>query len=82
MTSPTTYGQLRSVLTKLGFRETRRPNGVALEHQPTDTLFLFRRYEDHDAMQSAEVVLVAKQLDERGLLEPDRFKTLLVKAPA
>jgi hypothetical protein len=43
---------------------------------------LFRPYEAHDPLQPAEVFLVTKQLDERGLLEPDSFKSLLTRAPA
>jgi hypothetical protein len=77
-----TYGQLRHVLTELGFREKRRREGVALEHRASDTLFLFRPYEPEDPLQPAEVFYVTKQLDERGLLEPNSFKTLLTKAPA
>jgi hypothetical protein len=70
-----TYGQLRHVLTELGFHENRRQEGVALEHRRSDTLFLFRPYEDNDPLQPAELFFVTKQLDERGLLEADSFKT-------
>ena len=82
MAKRVTYGQLRRVLTELGFLETRRANGVALEHRPSDTLFLFRPYKEQDRMQPAEVFLVTKQLDERGLLEPDAFETMMMKTPA
>jgi hypothetical protein len=82
MAKRVTYGQLRHVLTELGFHEKRRREGVALEHRRSDTLFLFRPYEAEDAVQPAEVFFVTKQLDERGLLEPDSFQTLLTKAPA
>lgn len=82
MTERVTYGQLRHVLTKLGFKETRRPNGIGLEHRKSDTLFLFRPYKDSDKVQPAEVFLVAQQLDERGLLEPDSFEALLTRSPA
>jgi hypothetical protein len=82
MTRRITYGQLRHVLTELGFHEKRRRDGVALEHPRSDTLFLFRAYETEDTWQPAELFFVTKQLDERGLLEPDSFKTLLTRAPA
>ncbi len=77
-----TYGQLRYVMTALGFKETRRANGVGLEHRKSDTLFLFRPYEENDRLQPGEVLFVTQQLDERGLLEPVSFEDLLTKAPA
>ena len=77
-----TYGQLRHVLTALGFKEMRRANGVGLRHTNSDTLFLFRLYEENDRLQPAEVSHVQKMLDERGLLEPESFEALLTKAPA
>ena len=77
-----TYGHLRSVLQELGFEETRRSQGVALKHADTDTVFLFRPYADHDSLTSAEVFIVSKMLDEKGLLEPESFQALLAKAPA
>jgi hypothetical protein len=82
MPSPFTYGQLKMVLTELGFREKKQTNGVALEHKPSDTLFLFRPYDESDALQVAEVWFVSKQLEERGLLEPKAFEELLSKVPA
>lgn len=77
-----TYGQLLHVLTELGFKETRRMNGVGLEHQPTNTLFLFRLYDENDKMQAAEVWHVQQTLNDRRLLEPESFEALLTKAPA
>jgi len=69
-------------LSALGFREIRKPDGVALKHAKSDTLFLFRPYEDSDRMQFAEIWHVRFLLDQRGLLEPESFEALLTKAPA
>jgi hypothetical protein len=77
-----TYGQLRTVLTELGFKEIRRKNGVALERKKSDILFLLRPYEDDDRITPAELFLVTQMLDDRGLLEPESFETLLTRAPA
>jgi hypothetical protein len=55
----------------MGFREIRKPEGVALRHARSDTLFLFRPYKDSDRMQIAEIGHVAFMLDQRGLLEPE-----------
>jgi hypothetical protein len=82
MPSDITYGQLRRVLAGLGFKEKTQAEGVALEHPASDTLFLFRPYQENDRLQWAEVSFVRKQLDERGLLEPASFETLLTRAPA
>ena len=82
MPSQVTYGQLRTVLSAMGFREIRKPDGVALKHAQSDTLFLFRPYADGDRMQVAEIGHVRFMLDQRGLLEPESFEALLTKAPA
>lgn len=77
-----TYGQLRYVLKKLGFRETRQPEGIALKHAKSDTWFLFRPYEEHDRIRAGEVSHVTMMLDLKGLLEPESFQVLLTKAQA
>jgi hypothetical protein len=77
-----TYGQLRSVLTRLGFQEQRRARGIGLEHSESDTLFLFRPYQDTDRVKLPEVENVRAVLDARGLLAADAFDGLLTKAPA
>jgi len=82
MPSRVTYGQLRTVLSALGFREIRKPQGVALQHAKSDTFFLFRPYEDRECMQAGEIDHVQFILDQRGLLEAESFAALLTKAPA
>jgi hypothetical protein len=77
-----TYGQLRSLLTGLGFEEVRRPEGSALKHTESDTIFLFRPYRDTDLIKPAEVYHAREMLDVRGLLDADAFDGLLIKAPA
>jgi hypothetical protein len=66
----------------MGFREVRKPEGVALRHTKSGTLFVFRPYEEKERMQSAEIDHVRFMLDQRGLLEPESFTALLTKAPA
>jgi hypothetical protein len=70
------------VLSAVGFQEIRKPDGIALQHGKSDTLFLFRPYEDIERMQAAEIGHVRFLLDQRGLLEPESFEALLTKAPA
>ena len=71
-----TYGQLREVLIALGFKETRRAEGIGLAHPESDTLFLFRAYKDSDKVQPAELFQVRELLDARALLEADSFNRL------
>ena len=82
MPSRVTYGQLRTVLSAMGFREIRKPEGVALRHAKSGILFVFRPYEESERMQFAEIDHVRFLLEQRGLLEPESFATLLTKAPA
>jgi hypothetical protein len=82
MPSQVTYRQLRTVLSAMGFQESRKPQGVALKHSRSGTLFLFRPYQDNDHLQVAEVGHVRAMLEQRGLLEPESFEALLRKAPA
>jgi hypothetical protein len=77
-----TYGQLREVLLSLGFKESRRGEGIGFEHPESDTLFLFRSYKDADKVQPAEVFHVRELLDARALLGADSFDRLLTRAPA
>jgi hypothetical protein len=82
MSRRVTYRQLRGLLTGLGFDETRRDEGAAFKHKPSDTLFLFRPHSEADLVSSAEVFVVQHTLDEKGLLEPESFEVLLEKTPA
>lgn len=82
MNKRVTYGQLRDVLTGLGFHESRREEGAAFKHKPSDTLLLFRPHSDSDPLSSGEVFVVQHMLDEKGLLEPESFEVLLTKTPA
>lgn len=82
LTRRITYGQLRTVLLDLGFREIRRENGIALKNAKADSVFLFRPYETTDFVQPAEIFVVTQQLDARGLLEPESFEAILTRTPA
>jgi hypothetical protein len=82
MPSQVTYGQLRTVLSAMGFREIRKPEGIALTHPKSDTQFLFRPYKESDRLQFGEIWHVGFMLDQRGLLELESFEALLAKAPA
>lgn len=82
MASQVTYGQLRAALSAVGFREIRKPDGIALKHGKSDTLFLFRSYGDNDRLQIAEIGHVRFMLAQKGVLEPESFEALLSKTSA
>jgi hypothetical protein len=77
-----TYGQLRSLLTGLGFEEVRRPEGTALKHRESNTILLFRIYRDTDFVKPMEVYHVRQILDDRSLLDAEAFDGRLTKTPA
>ncbi len=77
-----TYGQIRNLLTGLGFQEVRGPKGLDLKHAESGTIFLFRAYRDTEPIKPAEVYHVRQMLDARNLLDADAFDGLLLKAPA
>ena len=76
------YGQLPEVLFSLGFKESRRAEGIGLEHPESGMLFPFRPYKDADKVQPAEVFQVRELLDTGALLAADSFDRLLSRAPA
>jgi hypothetical protein len=80
--SELTYRQIKHALTRLGFRQRTHANGVALEHETSNTVFLFRPHNDNDRLQVPEVSSIRWQLDERGLLSDEEFEEWLAKPPS
>jgi hypothetical protein len=72
------FPDLQRVLEGLGF--VRKKVGgpqVLFEHGPSDTWFLFRAYKPQDKVTDADLIVVRKILDEKGLLEPEALEELL-----
>jgi hypothetical protein len=82
-TSDLSFSRLRQFLLDLDFSErTGASAQIIFEHRPSDTLFIFRRYEANEQVYWPDVLSVRKQLDERGLVAADSFDQLLRKTSA
>jgi hypothetical protein len=76
------FTQLRHLLDDLGFSEVRQEAGWRFEHDPSETVFLFRPYRPGDPVYEHDLLLVRSQLDWRGLMPADQFDDSLKKTPA
>ena len=74
MLKSVTFTQLRKLLEGMGFQGSRQPTHLAFEHEPTNTVFLFRTYRANDPVTPANLAAVRRMLDERGLLPADQFE--------
>lgn len=81
MNSKVTFAQLQGLLEKLGFRGTTHPTHLTFQHTASDTVFLFRTYRATDAVTPANLAVVRRMLDERGLMPADRFEKTWSKSP-
>jgi hypothetical protein len=82
MNKKVTFAQLRKLLETMGFHGTTHPTHLAFEHSPSNTVFLFRTYRAADPVSPANLAAVRRMLDERGLMEADRFDKVWKKSPA
>jgi hypothetical protein len=76
------FAQLRRLLLELGFREHADAEQIVFRHAPSDTLFVFRRYQPQDPVASYNLMDVRNMLDARGLLSANAFESQFQKAPA
>jgi hypothetical protein len=76
------FSTLRQLLIDLGFREQTNSASCIFEHEPTDTVLIFRAYQPREHVNWPDLVSVRRQLDERGLLAAESFDHRLRKASA
>ena len=77
------FSRLRRMLLNLDFEEREgRTAHLVFEHEPSDTIFVFRRYKPTEKIHYADLFSVRKLLDERGLLPADSFDRMLKKNSA
>lgn len=83
-TDTMTYARLRQLLLDLGFAEKTVPGpNIAFYHAPSEeVVFVFRPYKRNERVTEYDLIDVRKQLDWRGLLDAEAFKSLLRKASA
>jgi hypothetical protein len=75
MTGTVTYRQLDQLLASLGFQPAApRGQGFKLyRHDHADTMIVLGKHSLSDAVRSADLVSVGRQLVERGLLDATTF---------
>ncbi|MBY0525506.1 MAG: hypothetical protein K2R98_19020 [Gemmataceae bacterium] len=82
MKNSVTFGELRHLLTRLGFCEFSNAEQTVFRHEPSDTLFVFRPYRLSDPVASYNLIEVKAMLDARGLMSGESFENQLKKTPA
>jgi hypothetical protein len=77
MRSPA-FHALRQVLLDLGFQPKVLPTShIRFDHPRSETVVVFRPYEEDEAVDRAMLVGVRRLLDERGVVSRDEFDDLL-----
>jgi hypothetical protein len=76
------FADLQRLLVELGFRQVPRSRGYRFEHEPSETVLLYRPYEADEFVTATDLTGTQHQLDWRGLLAPETFADRLTKTPA
>ena len=77
-----TFAELCRLFDGLNFERIVQPTHVLFEHAPSDTKVVLRSYQARDLVNSADLAVVRKTLDERGMMSADSFEHFLKKKPA
>ena len=81
-TSAVSFAELRRLLVKLGFSETRKDAYWRFEHPESGAVLLFRPYSLDENVNMADLLGTRTQLDWRGLIPASTFDDSLTKTPA
>lgn len=76
------FSQLQAFLERLGFSGTRGKQGWRFEHEPSETIFVFRPYRRTERVFMPDLFGIRWQLDGRGLLPEQAFDESLTKTLA
>jgi hypothetical protein len=89
MSKKVTFGDVHRLLTGLGFVKKTgvietplRVKFVAFEHEPSDTLLVFRAHRLNEKIDAMNLASVRFMLDARGFIERDDFDDALRDAAA
>jgi hypothetical protein len=72
-----TFRELRDLLTGLGFEMRVAGEAVVFEHKPASARLVMELFAEEDLVDPATLVVVRRNLDERGILSRARFDELL-----
>lgn len=81
-TNRITFAELRRLLLEMGFFEYLDAEQIVFRHEPSDTLFVFRRYRPQDPVASYNLMDVSHMLDARGLMSTETFESQFRKTSA
>jgi hypothetical protein len=76
------FRDLRQLLLGVGFHEVVRPDEIVFHHEPSGTMFVFRRYRPGDRVSDYNLIEVQDMLDARNLMSAETFANRFRKAPA
>jgi hypothetical protein len=72
-----TFATLRDLLLELGFSMRTAADAVIFEHPPASARLIMEAFGDADVVDAATLIMVRRNLDERGILPRARFDDLL-----
>ena len=72
-----TFARLRDILAKLGFRACEAGSSLVFEHPAASARLYLDRLPDGETVDQATLVVVRRNLDERGILSRAGFEELL-----
>jgi hypothetical protein len=75
-TTTVTFGMLRRLLERVGYRHERVPKGEIF-HLSEDRELYFRRYEDSDLLRPRDIISARSFLDDWGQLDAADFDAFL-----
>lgn len=76
------FSQLQAFLEGLRFSGTREKQGWRFEHEPSETILVFRPYRRTERVFMPDLFGIRWQFDGRGLLPEQAFDESLTKTPA
>ena len=82
MSKPTlTFGQLRQIVSDLGFKETVVPKEfIGFRHEESDTSIFVPIYRSNQVVAPHHLIQFRVQLDAKGILDADEFDRCVASA--
>lgn len=75
------FSQLQAFLERLSFSGTGDNRGWRFEHEPSETIFVFRPYRRTERVYMPDLFGIRWQVDGRGVLPEQAFDESLTKTP-
>lgn len=82
MTRKITFAELSRLLESMDFTRIAQPTHVLFEHAASDAKMVLRPYQQREVVDAADLAVVRRTLDERGLMPADSFEHFMRRKPA